>query len=223
MLFSKLFCYLRIPASYMFFLSRNSAREIFKLLIWQTNGFRSPAPNIVKWRVLKRYGGKDTWIESGTYLAETCMFISGFAKFVYTIEPSNILFAEARQKVYKVNNVEIFHGTSEVELPKILSTLLIAKTEACSFWLDGHYSFERTYKGMIDTPIIQELAIIGPYLKNFSYFVIFIDDVREFIKSDFIDNGYPRLKFLVDWAEARGFNWTIEHDIFIISSKPFSD
>jgi hypothetical protein len=61
----------------MFFLSGNSAREIFKLLIWQTNGFRSPAPNIVKWRVLKRYGGKETWIELDTYTGlELCWSFS---------------------------------------------------------------------------------------------------------------------------------------------------
>ena len=38
-----------------------------------------PAPHKVKMQTLKRWGGEEVWIESGTYLGDTAISLASFA------------------------------------------------------------------------------------------------------------------------------------------------
>ena len=53
------------------------------------------------------------------------------------------------------------------------------------FWLDAHYSGPITARGVLDTPIVQELAAIRAH--PVAGHVVLIDDMRDFTGAD----GYP--------------------------------
>jgi hypothetical protein len=70
--------------------------QTLRLLPWIKSGFDSPSPNIVKWHVMKKWGGCGTWIETGTYLGETTRFLSTFSKYIVSLEPADKLYSEAK-------------------------------------------------------------------------------------------------------------------------------
>ena len=82
-----------------------------------------------------------------------------------------------------------------------------------TFFLDGHYSGNDTYKGGSDTPIKHELNLITKYINTFNKTVIIVDDFRCFGL-----DSYPDKKFLIDMAILNKLFFTIEHDMFIMSS-----
>lgn len=171
--------------------------------------YELPCPSTIKNSVLKRNGSEGaTWIETGTYLGETTLYLAKDAKRVITIEPSKELFESAKERFKNYENIQIFNGLSEDLLDGILSA--VDGGNIC-FWLDGHFSFGNTFKGPKDTPILEELETIKKYLSKFDELTVFIDDVRSFQK----DSGYPPLDHLVEWARANNLRWHIEYDIFV--------
>lgn len=186
---------------------------------WTRRGFAPPAPQIVKWSVLKRWGGDVTWIESGTFTGETTRFLSTFSKYVFSIEPSPKLAKSARRHFSANENVTIIEGLSESELPRLLKELSKLEREDVSFWLDGHYSAGITFQGPSDTPIVEELLAISEHLPSFKKVTVFVDDVRCFDPSITEYASYPPLKHLSNWADSHNLFWTIEHDIFIASNR----
>jgi hypothetical protein len=124
------------------------------------------------------------------------------------IKPSRFSFAAADRNT---SNVKIIKGLSEDVFPKLLPTI---SGNIC-FWLDGHYSAGITFKGPRDTPIIDELAIIGENIINMSTVVLMVDDIRCFDPKNPEFSAYPPVDFLVDWARIHNLTWHIEHDIFI--------
>jgi hypothetical protein len=179
---------------------------------WADREFAAPSPQAVKQVVLLRNGLRDaTWIETGTYLGETTAVLSTVAKIVYSIEPEPSLFSNAEQKFKNTSNVKIIKGLSEDVLPQLLPAI---SGDIC-FWLDGHYSAGITFKGPQDTPIIDELAVIGRAITNACKFVVMVDDVRCFNPKHPEFTGYPSVDVLIDWAREHRLTWHIEHDIFI--------
>ena len=87
------------------------------------------------------------------------------------------------------------------------------KNKSVTFFLDGHYSGIDTFQGDIDTPIEFELDLIMSYIKYFKNFVIIIDDFRCFELKN-----YPNKNFLVKKAYDNNLFFTVEHDMFVISS-----
>ena len=75
-----------------------------------------------------------------------------------------------------------------------------------------------TWHPTLETPIRTELECIRFCRNKLGKIVILIDDVRCFRPDlrEFAD--YPSLNFLVEWANANHFEWSIEHDIFIAKS-----
>jgi hypothetical protein len=180
---------------------------------WAKQKWASPAPNFVKWAVFMRYAQPNSiWVETGTYKGDTTNYLRTIGSTVYTIEPSEILFNNAVQRFKKYQNVSVLNEISETAFPKLLPTL----SGSINFWLDGHYSSGITHLGPNETPIEQELLEIEKNIKNFSKISIFIDDVRCFSPHLIEFKNYPKLKYLVDWAEKNSLIWTIEHDIFIM-------
>jgi hypothetical protein len=179
---------------------------------WAGRDFAAPSPHFVKESVLLRNGLRNaTWVETGTYTGETTTVLSKVAKMVYSIEPEPTLFASAERKFRNISNVKIINGLSEEVFPELLPTI---RGNTC-FWLDGHYSAGITFKGPKDTPVIDELSVIGRSISKKSKIVVMVDDIRCFDPKIPDFSAYPPVDFLVDWARQHNLTWHIEHDIFI--------
>lgn len=119
----------------------------------------------------------DTFVESGTYLGDTCEVAKKFFSEVHSIELSKQLYIAANKRFQSDQNVFLYHGDSSEVFPKILPYL----NNNVLFYLDGHYSGHVTARGKSETPIIQELeAVRDSKIKDA---VILIDDIRGFQKS----------------------------------------
>ena len=179
---------------------------------WRLRNYTVPSPRAIRRACLMRNSVVGaTWIETGTFKGDTTAFLAQSSKFVYSIEPEPTLVANAKKRFADNANVEIIEGISEAVFPQLLPTI----TGDINFWLDGHYSAGTTFKGPTDTPIVEELENIRACLKNFGRVSILVDDVRCFQSQAKENEAYPPLDFLVSWCQQNGFNWTIEHDIFI--------
>ncbi len=181
---------------------------------WRERAFAPPAPRDVKLATLIRhYIPASTWIETGTYLAETTAAMAEIAPRVYSIEPKPEFVDAARAQFAEQGHVEIIQGISETELPALLSRI---SDSEISFWLDGHWSMGNTFLGPRVSPIVDELNAIDSCLSALDRVSIAIDDIRCF---DQTDAGFPGVEWLAGWAAQRDLAWIIEHDIFIAKSR----
>lgn len=153
-------------------------------------------------RLQKRYN-YPYFIETGTFQGKTPLFLSPFFKHIYTIELDAALFAASEKKLLPLKNVTCFQGDSQQVLPS-----LIEKLDAPSiFWLDGHYSGDKTAKGPVAAPILEELAAIEK--SPFKDHIIVIDDCSDFSRAEknaplseilaFIEKINPRYKIYFDY------------------------
>jgi hypothetical protein len=182
---------------------------------WAAREFKAPSPHFVKQQILLRNGLRDAvWVETGTYMGDTTELLSKVAKMVYSIEPDPELFAKAEHRFSNTSNVALIKGLSEDVFPKLLPTIY---GDVC-FWLDGHYSAGPTFRGPQDTPIIDELTVIGQNITKSRKIVVMIDDIRCFDPKNPEYSAYPPVDVLVDWARKHNLTWHIEHDIFIAKS-----
>ena len=195
---------------------RWQSTEIDAHLRWVNGQFEIPVPQAIKWGVLKRWGGDNLWIETGTYLGNTTQMLSLMSRKVISIEPEARLFKAAELRFSRDSKIQLVHGASEDELGKILTGLDDSDLKSVCFWLDGHFSAGETFQGAEDTPIRKELGFIAQHMNKFDDFLIFIDDFRCFSSSHAQYPDYPSATYLVDWATSNGLNWTVEFDIFII-------
>jgi len=182
-----------------------------QLLEFINSNYELPCPNFIKNSVLLRNGIEGaTWIETGTFLGDTTDILSKSSKMVYSIEPSSELVDKAKIRFANKENIKIIKGLSEEELPLLLQSPQLDKADL-NFWLDGHFSAGITYKGPIETPIIEELIAIEKNMSRFNGIAVFIDDIRGFQPN----SEYPELGYLVDWANRNNLIWHIEYDIFV--------
>lgn len=201
-------------------LNMKSYRELRNLVNWSNNLYKMPAPTEVKVKTLKRWGGNEVWIETGTYEGLTTIEISKFAKHVISLEASSKYFDLAVISLSRYQNIDLVHGTSENSLDSVMSKLSRErKLSDVSFWLDAHYSSGETYRGLKDSPVIEELKTIQSYLIDMKLFTICIDDVRLFRPDMSMPEHFPDLSEIMNWIQSNGLFWTIEHDILIISNR----
>jgi hypothetical protein len=186
---------------------------------WVKRDFSSPLPPVIKLEVLKRWGGRRTWIETGTFLGQTTLALSEFASSVITIEPDTKLYNTAVKNYGHVENITFIHGLSEDKLPEILESVTTYDLSDVSFWLDGHYSAGVTFKGPVDTPIENELDAISTFSSKLGDITVFVDDVRCFNPENLEYATYPKIDHLTRWANQLGLFWTIEFDIFIATNR----
>ena len=186
---------------------------------WIQNCFKAPAPNIVKWQVLYHWGGRDIWIETGTYRGETTAYLRGIAKMVHSLEPNKDLFDRVRLRFKDTKNVKVHLGTSEEKFPELVQKICENRVKDISFWLDGHFSAGETYLGEGETPILLELDSISKNFERFENITIFVDDVRLFGTPEDTKNSYPTLFYLATFAESHKLYWVIEQDIFIMTNR----
>jgi hypothetical protein len=161
-------------------------------------------------------GVKDaTWVETGTFLGDTTVLLAKDSKKVFTIEPENFLFEQAKKRFQNESCIDVIHGLSESAFPVLLPTL----RGEVNFWLDGHFSGGFTHQGPTDCPVREELSSIEKNLALYDGVVVLIDDIRCFNPSIPEYADYPDIDFLVNWARKNNLHWHIEHDIFIAKSK----
>ena len=196
--------------------SRRGAKQERKdMAQWRERGFAAPSPPFIKREVLARHSAPQaTWVETGTFQGDTTAFLAERARKVISIEPEPALYAAAAARFRDRPNVELHAGLSEQVMPGVLKAL----SGDVRFWLDGHYSAGITHKGPKDTPIVDELALIGAALPAWGQVAVLVDDVRCFEPTNPEFADYPSRDFLVHWAVQHRLNWTIEHDIFVASN-----
>lgn len=196
-----------------------SRTGVDNLKTWHLRNYNSPSPAFVKHNVLLKWGGRGTWIESGTYMGDTTFFLSKHAQKIITIEPQDKYAQDARFRFIDLDKVTVVQGLSENVMGSIISSLEPEMQNDVSFWLDGHFSADETFKGPIDTPIVAELEAIAENFSKFQKITVLVDDIRCFGSNNMNYSDYPSLDFLVDWARTHNLYWTIEHDIFIASNR----
>jgi len=183
-------------------------------LIWLFSGCKSPSPQKIKMRVLKRHSVSGLpWVETGTYLGDTTKYLSSLTDKVVSIEPELSLFKFATKRLKKFKNVEIRNGSSEEIFERICNEML----GGANFWLDGHFSGDVTFQGEMISPIELELKHITKLITKGADVSVFIDDFRLFVEKR--ELGYPDPITLVNWAKLNNLNWTVEHDIFIAAKN----
>ena len=190
-----------------------------RVISWLGQDFSMPAPNYVKWQVLGKWGGRKTWIETGTYTGETTSFLSKISEILISIEPVQALVVEAEKNFRQLKHVHILKGTSEEIFAKAIDSLNQEQALDVSFWLDGHYSGGDTYLGEKECPILDELLAIENNFYRFQKITIFIDDVRVLSPTASNIGGYPSLSYLSEWADKMYLRWGIEQDIFIMTNR----
>ena len=179
---------------------------------WKQRDYSGITPQFIKELIFVKYAiDGANWVETGTYKGTTTNFLSIRFPHVYTIEPAQNLYNTACKR-FDGRNVTLFNNVSE----KIFPVLLPKLSGDINFWLDGHYSAGKTFKGEKDCPIEAELNAIEENLENFTKLSILIDDIRLFLPESSNYSDYPSIDYLVDWARRLNMRWRIEHDIFII-------
>jgi hypothetical protein len=155
----------------------------------------------------------DTLVETGTYLGETPLELSGNFNQIITIELDRLMADQARERLKHLTNVTVMEGDSSERL----SEALLRSPGPVVAWLDGHYSGPGTARGNIDTPIKAELLILfQDVLVTGRRHIILIDDARLFKggeehTEEFAD--YPSLAWVKHVAEEHGYSYEMKDDI----------
>ena len=183
-----------------------------ELLAWVRRGFADQSPRFIKLKILDTAENVDLWIETGTFMGETTFYLGKDLCQVVSFEPSEELAEAAKQRFFAYPNIRIVNSQSEDRLDEILTDVSPA-IDHLAFWLDGHFSEGTTYRGSKETPITSELETIAKHNSSFKEITIFVDDFRCFVT---VMTDYPAPSFLTVWADENGFEWNIQHDIFIM-------
>ncbi len=190
-----------------------AARSRAAIRRWEALGRPLPPPPAFKQSVVRMYGkrfGLHTLVETGTYQAEMVTAQQKNFQRIVSIELDQDLFHRADALFAGMSHISILQGDSSQILPGVVAEI----TAPCVFWLDAHYSGGITARGILDTPIVQELEILFSRRNNWD--VILIDDVHAFDGS----NDYPALADLLKFLAAARPNSVLEVADNIIRLHP---
>lgn len=155
-----------------------------------------PTPHVVKRRILRSYArryGATCLIETGTYWGDMLAAMAGTFQELYSIELSEELFTKARARFAGNPHIHLLHGNSGAHLKSVLDRC----TGKALVWLDAHYSGDGTARGLLDSPVLEEIACVAEHRERGH--VVLIDDARFFHGRD----GYPTLEELSAFVSAR--------------------
>lgn len=162
------------------------------VLQWRLSGRPIPPPPTVKHAIVKAYQrrfGPRVFVETGTFAGGMIDAVRDRFDRITSIELDPGWHARAIQRFRADARVTLLQGDSGVRLQEVLDTL----TEPALFWLDAHYSGPITARGILDSPIVRELASIRAH--RIKGHVVLVDDMRDFQGRD----GYPTVEELVRW------------------------
>ena len=188
-------------------------RQVREWIQFVGRDFRAPSPTFIKMRTLTSFAiPNGVWVETGTYMGGTSLYLAKRYPKVISIEPSDDYFAYSSSRLRKLGNVTLMHGTSE----DLFEDALASSAPFANIWLDGHFSEGGTFEGKQVTPVMDELSSVAKLKSEFQEIVIFIDDIRLFPKSNFDDDtGYPYFTLVTKWCEENGFKWELQNDILV--------
>jgi hypothetical protein len=185
-------------------------REITDTIVWIKNLLKSPFPNWCKHKVIRKYSIYNSiFIETGTFTGYTLIKTKNLFKKIYSFEPSDKFYNISKNRLKKYKKIMLYNEISEIGLPKLLNKI----SGNITFWLDGHYSGNETYRGPNKVPIKYELNAIIKNKKRINKFVILIDDYRLFGKYP-----YPSKNYLKIFCKKNNLKYQLTKDIFIINN-----
>jgi hypothetical protein len=178
---------------------------------WAAGNHQGPPPHAIKVQNLLTLAdifGINVLIETGTYRGHMIEATAHRFRQLYSIEVFEPLATAAKTRFARFPNVTVIHGDSSEVLPTILPDI----DEPVLFWLDGHYSGVGTGKGIVDTPVKNEIRHILNLRKS-HVDVVLIDDARCFDGS----SGYPILsEFIEELADQFACAIHVADDAIII-------
>lgn len=168
-------------------------------------------------REMGQLWGLHTFIETGTNLGDTPMFLKDDFTSLYTIELDQSLYLRARALLEPYSQILCAFGDSSEVLPKILRAI----NEPALVWLDGHHSGPGTARGVVDSPIRDELRIL---FEDGRPHVILVDDARCFTEGAEHDlephyADYPSISWVHELAEKNGYAFLLEDDIMFLTPQ----
>jgi len=183
---------------------RRSKRFEKTYLDWKRSGAELPMPHFGKQQTVAEYAARfapPVLIETGTYTGHMVYAMLDTFETVYSIELDDRLVRKAKEKFAPYRHVHIIQGESSNVLPGILQNT----HQPCLFWLDAHYSGGATAKGALETPIMQELAVVFDH-EAIDDHVLLIDDARCFDGT----HDYPELSALKEFVLQKQPDWLFE-------------
>ena len=195
-------------------IASNSVLRAFITIYYKL--FPTPMSPLRKRDFLRKLGGMDIWLETGTYYGETAAYLSDYCREFHSIEPSFEIFKTAKAKTSNKKNVYLYHGSSEKLFEKLILRILESNPKEITFWLDGHYSGGETFLSSELTSIIYELDTLEKYIDKLPECVVLIDDVRCFDPENPRYSRYPDVNYLINWACNLGLRFSLKKDIFIV-------
>ena len=196
-----------------------SYSRISSIWNWELRHWSAPAPSVVKQSILLSRPSQ-VWIETGTYFGETTKILAKYSSHVTSIEADPELHTKAKVK-FVGSNIDLRCGSSSDLIGDAIKRYIENNFLEINFYLDAHYSGPGTFFSTDETAIVKELEVIGSFLKSLKSCNILIDDFRIFSDSlqsrDNKTSKYPRKSFLVEFADQHNLNWTVHHDIFVMS------
>lgn len=130
-----------------------------------------------------------TFVETGTWLAETSVMASQLFETVHTIEIKDEFCNNARRLHRDKKNIYFHLGDSSILMPLLCKKM----TSNVVFFLDGHWSAGNTGRGKKDCPLYEELTAIMDNLQQEA--LIIVDDCRLFGK------GPSNQTEICDWED----------------------
>jgi hypothetical protein len=147
-------------------------------------------------------------LETGTYKGDMVFAQLGNFRRIYSIELSLALHKDACIRFKDHPHVVLLLGDSG----SVLNVVAPSLPENSLFYLDGHYSDGVTAKGLLETPIVEELNCIFAREGND---IILIDDARCFDGT----HDYPKLDELKAYCLSKkpGLKFEVADDIIRIT------
>jgi len=142
-----------------------------------------------------------TFVETGTYRAETALWAARLFDLVFTIEKDETLYRAALKHGNNTSNLHVFLGDSAEVLVDILPYV-----ESAIFWLDAHPMGDPEAV----SPVLRELDVIARDYGTPA--VMLIDDVLFF---EMHAPGWPTLDEVKAKIAAMGMTYRKENDVII--------
>lgn len=150
--------------------------------------------------LLQRELDLNTFVETGTFRGETIERMRPLFDRLHTVEYSEELYTDARQKFQDLEEIELVQGDSPAFLRDRADEF---QTQPVMFWLDAHWCNAAGVDGeKSQCPLLEELAAIG---KLHPSSVVWIDDARFFLCSPPLNHhveDWPRLPEVIRGLDA---------------------